>query len=94
MAIKKITIIRYADPGHSWYKVPHKLLEQLGITNLITHYSYKRGDFAYLEEDCDATTLIQALNANRITYRFKSFHSNKQSKIRSYTSFTQMNLFS
>lgn len=48
------------DAGHGWFKVKIKTLETLGIDQLITPYSYMRGAWAYLEEDCDATTFFNA----------------------------------
>ena len=45
-----------SDPGHGWVKVPVSLLQNLGISREITTYSYMRGAYAYLEEDCDAAT--------------------------------------
>jgi len=51
----------YSDPGHGWLAVPKEHLQQLGITNKITGYSYQKGKTAYLEEDCDATTLFNAI---------------------------------
>ena len=44
----------YEDPGHGWLKVSKALLRVLDIEDKISWYSYQRGDFAYLEEDCDA----------------------------------------
>jgi len=55
------TIVMHEDPGHGWLQVPKSLLKQLGITNKITGYSYQRGEFAYLEEDCDLGTFVVAL---------------------------------
>lgn len=51
----------YSDGGHGWLKVSKKQLRLLGIENQISQYSYMRGDFAYLEEDCDLTTFVVAL---------------------------------
>ena len=79
----KITI--YADPGHAWAKVNKALLNKLGITDQISSYSYMRGDKAYLEEDCDLTTLVNALTKNNINFSFEERHTDKTSKIRSYT---------
>lgn len=93
MATKKITIPVYADPGHAWLKVPHKLLSEINLTASISCHSYKRGDFAYIEEDCDGQILTEALKKNGITFKFKEFHTNKQSKIRSYIPYTQLRLF-
>jgi hypothetical protein len=44
-----------SDPGHGWVKVPKDLLIGLLVSNQVSHYSYMRGKFAYLEEDCDAS---------------------------------------
>ena len=48
-----MTFTVYSDPGHAWVKVPRDLLKTLGIESDISPYSYMRGEFAYLEEDCD-----------------------------------------
>ena len=44
-----------SDPGHGWVKVPFKVITDLCISEGISSYSYMRGGFAYLEEDCDAS---------------------------------------
>ena len=49
-----------SDPGHGWVKVPLTLLESLCISGEISDYSYRRGAYAYLEEDCDASLFHQA----------------------------------
>jgi hypothetical protein len=77
----------YQDPGHGWVKVPMALLDQLSIRDKITPYSYRKGDNAYLEEDCDLSTLFEAFKQRGIEPKLKSFHCNKQSKIRSYANF-------
>lgn len=51
----------YADPGHAWLRVPLSELERLDIADQISHYSYMNGEYAYLEEDCDAGIYIKAL---------------------------------
>lgn len=50
------------DPGHGWLEVPIGELHALGIADQISTYSYfdRVKGFAYLEEDCDATTFIVA----------------------------------
>jgi hypothetical protein len=47
------TIIFHEDSGHSWLQVPHELINQLGIKEYISNYSYRDAKYAYLEEDCD-----------------------------------------
>lgn len=77
----------YADPGHAWAVVKRKLLIKLGIEHQISPYSYQRGDNAYLEEDCDLSVLIHALNHAKIPYTFDEYHGDKRSRIRGYCSF-------
>ena len=43
----------FSDPGHGWVKVPLALIKELGIARDITQYSYIKGDWVYLEEDCE-----------------------------------------
>ena len=81
---KVFTITCYSDPSHSWGKVRRDVLVNLGIADKITRYSYVRGDYAYLEEDCDLTTLCMALTERNTRVKFVEKHSNRDSKIRSY----------
>jgi hypothetical protein len=83
--MKSITI--YTDPSHGWAKVSLKELSRLNILDKISSYSYihKNGLNAYLEEDCDLSTYLKALDAKGIQYKFKTLHTNKSSKIRSYS---------
>lgn len=75
----------YADPGHSWLKVPIKELETLGIAGMITGYSYMRNGYAYLEEDCDVATFAAAREVSHLPSEWIIWHhTNRQSKIRSY----------
>ena len=76
----KITV--YADPGHAWAKVTRKLVESLNIK--ISSYSYQRGAYVYLEEDCDLSAFIEAYKK---PISFIDRHTNKQSKIRNYQSY-------
>jgi hypothetical protein len=52
--------IHWEDPGHGWVEVKKTLLKELGIADKITGYSYMKGEYAYLEEDCDAMTFYNA----------------------------------
>jgi len=47
-------------PAHSWLRVPLSELDELGIRDKITEYSYKDNLYAYLEEDCDLMKFIEA----------------------------------
>ena len=78
----------YTDPGHGWAKVPKTLLAELGIAEKITPFSYMRGDYAYLEEDQDADTLVKALKEAGIKYEFKVYTAKyRASRIRNYASY-------
>jgi hypothetical protein len=74
----------YTDPQHGWVKVKRTLLDKLEIADKISRCSYQRGDFVYLEEDCDAGLLINALKVRGIEYSFKTSWTNRSSKIRNY----------
>ena len=60
---KKISIKVFGDPGHAWARFPKAQLVKLGIADKITPYSYQNGANAFLEEDCDLSTLMAALKA-------------------------------
>jgi len=74
----------YMDPGHGWVKVPMSLLRELGIESKITGYSHRRGDQAYLEEDCDAMTFLNAMETHGREVELEGHTSNRESVIRGY----------
>jgi len=83
-----IKIKVYSDPGHAWGAVKRKVLDQLGITNNITEYSYQKGGTVYLEEDCDLGTLLTTLRDKNIGFTVVEKNSaNRYSPIRSYERF-------
>lgn len=74
----------YADAGHAWVKVKKDILHKIGIADKITTYSYQRGEYAYLEEDCDLTTFYNRYKEMYgVDIKFRTHYSNT-SKIRSY----------
>ena len=82
------TLHFYEDPNHGWLKVPVKLLEELQLVDQISHYSYLLGQYAYLEEDCDAGKLIEALKQDCEPYKVVKHYCQNGSAIRSYYPFT------
>ena len=52
----------FEDSGHGWLRVPKAELRALGIAAMISGCSYQSqgGAMAYLEEDCDLSTFLQA----------------------------------
>ena len=74
-----------ADPGHGWLAVPLELLDRLDLLDKITSYSYIRGKYAHLEEDCDCSTFFAAAKAAGITIIMRgSTCANRRSRIRNY----------
>jgi hypothetical protein len=55
------TFAFYSDAGHGWLEVPKALIKELGIAEEISGYSYERGLYVYLEEDCDFSVFARAL---------------------------------
>lgn len=88
MNLKHMHFKSYSDAGHGWIAVKRALLIQLGILNAITRHSYqsKSGKTVYLEEDADATTLINKLKELNITWETKTKYS-PVSRIRSLPRF-------
>lgn len=67
----------YEDGRHGWIKVPKKDLVALGIADQISEFSFMNGDYAYVEEDCDASILHNALQklGVRVSCDFNSDYS-------------------
>ena len=84
---KKISIKVFADPGHAWARFPKARLLTLGIADKISTYSYMNGSNAFLEEDCDLSLLISALRVRGYEIKFNESHTNRQSKIRNYSTY-------
>jgi len=77
----------FADPGHAWIKCSKDLLKNLGIADQISTWSYMRGNYAYLEEDRDATVLCNALIRSGIDFKFREYFGNRRSRIRKYKTY-------
>ena len=91
----------YHDPGHGWLKVPIRYLSVLGIVDKVSKYSYCKGGFAYLEEDCDAGLFLNTLQSRGIVedlehltmFGITHHYSNETSPIKGYTRFTERSLW-
>jgi hypothetical protein len=53
----------YADPAHGWSKTRREALAKFGVADKVSTCSYERGEYVYLEEDCDGPVLIRAAEA-------------------------------
>lgn len=86
---QKITCTVYSDPAHSWGKTALKYIHELGLSKKISPFSYVKGDYIYLEEDCDLPRFLDACKANGIAVTIKENPtSSKMSRIRSYYPYT------
>jgi hypothetical protein len=79
----------YSDAGHGWLEVGRDELAMLHIDDQISHYSYTKGDKVYLEEDCDASLFINALENLGVKFTFNSITSNNDSPIRMMKRYTK-----
>lgn len=75
-----------SDPGHGWLEVTRSELEALGLIDKISRYSYQRGGFVYLEEDCDAHLFAEAKKARGEPLEVHAEHQ-ENTFIRSLTNF-------
>lgn len=85
MKIRKLTF--HCDPSHGWLEVTQADLEALGISGLISAYSYTQGDTAYLEEDCDADLFLEGAKAAGWTIQIVEKYIDADSPIRRMHSF-------
>ena len=79
--------VGHSDAGHGWLAVKLADLEMLGIKTDITEYSYVKGKTAYLEEDKDATTYIEAMKSKGIDVIVRQGPPRDRSPIRSFKSY-------
>lgn len=77
----------YTDPGHGWVAVKRNILEQYGIAERITGFSYQKGKTVYLEEDCDAYTFLTEMASKGIVVEYQNKHTNGRSPIRNYETY-------
>lgn len=79
----------YSDPSHGWLKVPIAVVrEHLGVRwrSEFTPFSYERGEYVYLEEDCDLGKFVRHMKfiGQPVKIRQRP-QSEKRSRIRSYS---------
>lgn len=75
------------DAGHGWLRVERQHLIALGLAGAITQYSYQRGEFVFLEEDCDATLFVATARAAGWQVTWTERHC-ERSSIRTYDRYT------
>lgn len=89
----KLTLTFYSDAGHGWLKAPAALLDELNLKDKITSFSKLRNKDVFLEEDCDAPVLLNALEGIGCKVRIVERHTDKSSKIRSYDRYSRVAAF-
>lgn len=87
--MKILKIKFYSDPSHGWGAVKRQLLEDLGIADKISTFSYQKGKTVYLEEDSDLPKFLTALSVQR-GQAVQYFHrqTDRRSPIRSFESYS------
>jgi len=83
---KTINLAFHHDPGHGWLEVYYPLVKALNVE--ISRYSYRNGNLAYLEEDCDATAFLQAAETAGFTVKIRDKYYDSSSFIRELPSIT------
>lgn len=76
----------HTDPGHGWLEVPVGDVLALDLTpGMFSPYSYRKGSFLFLEEDCDAELFMVAYAAKHGAYPRYVKRDTNNSAIRTYT---------
>ena len=75
----------FSDPGHAWLEVSLDELDELGIANKITAWSYRKGTNVYLEEDCDFPLFLTAKKSAEEIVEYEEITSDYNSPIRNYS---------
>lgn len=78
-----------SDPGHGYLRVPLEVLKEYGVMFKISPYSFKSDKFAYLEEDCDMTTFVDAVREVGDDVKFKVSYTNNDASCRRYPRFPE-----
>lgn len=80
----KTTFTFYCDPSHGWLKISVNDLAAVGLTTAdISHYSYRKNNSLYLEEDQDAGIFLKAFEAKHgAKPAIKESYTNRDSHIR------------
>lgn len=87
MNVLKFTFI--SDPGHGFLRVPLTILEKYGVQFKISPYSYKSKRYAFLEEDMDANTFMDAVKAKGDGVELKVSYIDVPSSCRNYPRFEE-----
>ena len=71
-----------SDPGHGYLRVKLEDLVKYGVDKKISGFSFKSDRFAFLEEDLDMSTFLNALLDSGDTYDIKVSTTNNPASCR------------
>ena len=73
------------DAGHGWLRVDMASLSAAGLRiGDFSKFSYRKGDFIYLEEDCDAGKFDACARARGFAFTVREVSDGNSSPIRNY----------
>ena len=78
----------HSDSGHGWLAVKRKEVEQLGIADKVSKFSYVKGKTVYLEEDTDVGLFLNAAKAAGLEVEVKDAKPVKRSNIRGFSAYS------
>jgi hypothetical protein len=78
----ELQLLHHYDGGHGWIQIEKSFFNKIADINKISSYSYQDNENYYLEEDCDAGVLIDALKSKKIKYYILEIDNGRCSKIR------------
>lgn len=79
----------HTDGGHGWLAVKRKELTELGISEVISSFSYSNGGTVYLEEDSDAEKFIVAFFKKHGVKPLMRTSYKNYSHVRNYNRYTK-----
>ena len=76
------------DPAHGWLLAPRELVEELGIADQVSRYSYlSRHNIVALEEDRDAGLLLRAIEARGLAAHIEHTSCDGDAPVRRWDSY-------
>jgi hypothetical protein len=82
--MNQIKLLHHSDGAHGWVEIKKSFFNQIADIANISSYSYQDEQKYYLEEDCDAGVLFDALEKEGKPFMLISIDDGPLSKIRGY----------
>ena len=82
--MKKMKLTVFNDPAHGWLKVSQKQYREIMGNQMPSRFSYAKGEFFFLEEDCDMQYFWEEAKKQGYEISLVQKTSSKMSKIRNY----------